>query len=198
MNSKAINIEKLNIEVDDKIPPKKKKSKVKRAIRNFWDDTTNNISYYGWRNPKRIVYNFIYFFKVVYKYRDFDYTYNFDLFIHSLERTAKAIDKHEIIVDHKETANSITEFIRLYKKQVEDDYFEEAGGDYTKVGFNFEPMESKTNDYGEPYYEMKQKVGSEYYTAEEKEEIHKQADILRKKDELALVEAFKLYATWWD
>jgi len=180
MNTKQLNIEELE---DGK--PYKEPSKLKK----WFDKTQNNIHYYCWKNPKRIVYNFWYFRKEIYYFRDFDYTYNFDLFIKSLERTANTIDSNEVIVNHKETADSIRNFCKLYKRYINDGYIEEAGCNWDNISFSFEPIE------GSDLLELK---SDSKYSEEEMKEFYKKADILRKKDFGALVEEFKKFETWWD
>jgi hypothetical protein len=190
MSAKEINTEGWDLE-----PRKKRKKLTKfKKFTNWLDDKRNSIHYYCWRNPKRIVYNFIYFFKVVYKYRDFDYSYNFELFHKSLERTANAIDTKEIIVDHKETADSIREYLRLWNKLQDDNYVEEAGCNWNNVSFRFEPLEDK-DENGDNYFEMKRDSS---YSNEEMDNFHKQAEILRQKDFELMIEAFKKYPSWWD
>ena len=185
MSAKALNIE------GDIIPPNKRKKRTKWNKFTYWleFDVWNSITYYCWRNPKRIVYNFIYFFKVVYKYRDFDYCYNFDMFLHSLERTANAIHKREIIVEHKETADSMRNFIRLYKRYIDDNYMEEAGCNWDNVQFNFEPIE------GKDLFEMKRESS---YTDEEMDSFRTKAQELREKDFNEMIEEFKKFEGWWD
>jgi|SaaInlV_125m_DNA_1040241.scaffolds.fasta_scaffold09865_10 hypothetical protein len=182
---KAINID------TDAIPRKKRKKPSKFQKFKTWleFDVWNSITYYCWRNPKRIVYNFIYFFKVVYNYRDFDYSYNFEMFHKSLERTANAIDTKEIIVDHKETADSIREYIRLWKRLQDDDYVEEAGCNWDNVNLRFEPIKD------EDLFEMK---SDSSYSEEEMNEFYKKAKVLREKDFELMIEAFKKYEQWWD
>jgi hypothetical protein len=189
MSAKEINID--NIDVDFVPRKKRKKPSIWKKFTNwlYWK-VWNNIDYYCWRNPKRIVYNFIYFFKVVYNYRDFDYSYNFEMFHKSLERTANAIDTKEIIVDHKETADSIREYIRLWKKLQDDNYIEEAGCNWNNINFRFEPVEDD-----DELFEMKRDSS---YSKEEMQEFHKQADTLRKKDFELMIEAFRKYEQWWD
>lgn len=155
----------------------------------YLEEIRDYFYYYCWKNPKRISTNLIYFFKVVYNYRDFDYTYNFDLFIHSLERTADAIDKRKIIQSHKEHADSIKNFIRLYKKLRDDDYIEEAGCNWDNINFKFTPI---TNS--DCFAMSKEST----YTKEEMEKFHEDADILRSKDFEEMINEFKKYQRWWD
>lgn len=180
-----MSVKQMNMDFDDS-KPYRKPSKIKEWFSDKW----NSIHYYCYRNPKRIIYNFIYFFKVVYRYRDFDYNYNFDLFLHSLERTANAIDKRELIVEHKETADSIRNFIRLYKRYIEDNYMEEAGCNWDNVKMKFTPVEN--ND------ELSEMKFDSSYTEEQMTEFRKKGQELREKDFNELIEEFKKFEGWWD
>ena len=184
-----INAKQINIDMDDvkAIPRKDRKelSKFKKFTNWLEYDVWNNIHYYSWRNPKRIVYNFWYFRKEIYNFRDFDYNYNFELFIKSLDRTADNIESSDMVVDANETAESIRNFIRLYKKHVDDDYMEEAGLDWDNFRLEHLPYAPGITT-------------KSTYTDVEYREFRDKADALRKKDFDLLITEFKKFERWWD
>jgi len=182
MSSKQLNIDINKI---------KKQSKLIIKLDGYWTSFT----WYIWRGPIRFLdrlWNFWRFRKEIFNFRSWDYTYNFELFIKSLEFTADGISKREIITDHQETSSDINRFIFLYNKQVNDNYFEEAGGDYNRLLFATKPIPNTD------MYELIEDKSENSYTIEQRNEIRKNADILRSKDFDEMIEVFKKFQEWWD
>lgn len=143
-----------------------------------------NIRYYFWKNPKRIILNFWRFRKEISGFRDFDYHYNFSLFNKSLEITANAIDKRELIMSHKEVHDEIKRLIELYDRLCNDTlYFEEAGGDWCKI--KFDVVDNKLIDKKE-------------YSQNAYDEIRKNGKKLYEKDLEEFGELIKKFPKWWD
>lgn len=143
-----------------------------------------NIRYYLWKNPKRIVLNFWRFSKLVYKFRDFDYHYNFALFNKSLEITANAINKRELIESHKEVHDQIKRFIELYDRITNDTiYFEEAGGDWDRITFDIEDNKL---------------IDTKSYTDEEYTKLREKSHKLYENDLKEFGILIKNFPSWWD
>ena len=67
-----------------------------------------------YHNIKNGLYNFWYFRKEIWEFRNWDYGYNMDLLFKSLEATADCLE-HGITESGVQDAKDIKEFIRLYK-----------------------------------------------------------------------------------
>jgi hypothetical protein len=93
-------------------------------------------------------------------------------------------------MSHKETADSIRNFIRLYERYQDDNYIEEAGCNWDNVQMTFKPVDSK-DDLSEIDFVSE-------YTEEQMDEFRDKAQELREKDFNEMVEEFKKFETWWD
>ena len=183
MSIKQINIDMLG---DEEPKERRTPTKLEQWISDKWD----SIHYTIWRKPKRIISNFWYFRKEIADFHGWDYNYNFNLFIKSLEKTANTIESNDIIVDAKETADSIRKFCNLYKRYIEDNYIEEAGCNWDNVKMKFVPIPGDEN-LRELKYERD-------YTEEEWKEFREKSNELRQKDFDEMIEEFKKFETWWD
>lgn len=144
----------------------------------------NTFIYYMWRNPKRILLNFWHFRKEIYNFRDFDYSYNFELFIKSLKLTAEGIKNRERISSYQDVSTEILRFIELYDSLTEKNttYLEKVNCDFNKL---LSPLDKENNNVVE-------------YTPEEWKQLLENSNKLYKKDLDEYLNILSNFQDWWD
>jgi hypothetical protein len=136
------------------------------------------------------------FFKVVWKFRNWDSGYNLELFKVSLIQTRDNIRDNGIEIDETRIpkVEDMTRLIEIIDHKLNDDYVDMIGG-YVYKGFGFTEIDEK-DEKGQPLYEMKDNLTDE--ERENNSRIYKEAQELEDKENEEFGELMKKIQQWWD
>lgn len=127
------------------------------------------------------VKNIFNFFKVIWQWRSWDYSYTLALLKTTLELHKKGIEKHSLSKYKEENELAIlSELLDILNRMIEDDYGDIVGVQYDNMQFDFKPI-GKIIDDGEEGYELIHSFENGY-TQEQHDKLRDKADEMQKQD----------------
>jgi hypothetical protein len=160
------------------------------AIKDFKEYV---VSYYG--ETKQGFKNILFFFNVVWNFRDWDYSYNLNLFIKTLELTLESIkNSYEVEEDKNKKIKDIERVIELINNITTDNYLERVSKKYDK---NFSDLINV--EYETPDEQGLIKMNFIYPEGEDiVDKIQKETQELENSENEELFELLKNnLKTWW-
>lgn len=115
--------------------------------RSFWKKVRVWFRYdakYLHKEIYRGISNLIYWFPIIWKDRDWDYRYIYDILEAKIQKQARYIDKHGHHLNAKRDAEVMMTCVRLMEK-VSDGYYSSEMNDYHQTEMEFVPIEGSTN-----------------------------------------------------